>query len=104
MTELLSINQAASIGQRKLRSPKWANPLDHIVIDIFDGSVGPWVHLYSPINEAIHGKRKDDILITGFDVGAVEYERYEGPAHDSDEYTQAIDRANRLWLGETVDD
>lgn len=69
--KMISINQAAAQGITKLRMPKWANPADYLVIDIVDGKPGPWVHLYSPINEIAHGKNPMDILagsIVPYDV------------------------------------
>ena len=56
MTEHISINEAIKTGVTKLRLDHWANPDDHIEIHIVDkikGWIGPWVKLWSPINEPI---------------------------------------------------
>lgn len=74
-TEMLSIRQAAKNGIDKLRRPIWALREDHIQIDLFEnGKFGPWVHIYSPVNDQINGKNPVDVLITEFDVDAVEWE------------------------------
>lgn len=60
MNDKISIEDAAAKGIERIRKEIWANPMDHLKIDIIGGCPGPWVHLYSPansaINEAITGK------------------------------------------------
>ena len=60
--KLISINQAAAQGIDRLRQPRWANPEDYLKIDIIDGRPGPWLHLYSPANQAINGRNPVDML------------------------------------------
>jgi len=60
--QLISINEAASKGINKLRRPNWANPTDYVKIDIIEGMAGPWMHLYSVLNEEINGKNPVDVL------------------------------------------
>jgi hypothetical protein len=61
--ELISIVEAAAAGIDKLRKPNWANPMDHLKIDIVNGEPGPWGHLYSPANEEINGRNPVDLLL-----------------------------------------
>lgn len=77
--KLISINQAAKQGVTKLRQPNWANPEDHIRIDIVDGRAGPWIHLFSPMNDELHGRNPVDILsVEGRDEPS--FAPYTGPA------------------------
>jgi hypothetical protein len=91
MQHLISINEAVRAGQSRLRKPKWANPLDHIKIDLIDGRMGPWLHIYSPFNKDCNGRDPVDILaITergSFD--SPEFVVYDGPLPDSEEYRGA---------------
>lgn len=72
---MISIRQAAQNGIQRLRVPHWRLPNDHIKIDIIDGKPGPWLHLYSELNEEINGRNPCDILNIG--VGAIDDEIYE---------------------------
>lgn len=88
---LISINEAAAQGISRLRKPVWANPFDHIKIDIFAGepedTAGPWIHLHAPVNRLINGH--DPVKVVGPLHGSYdskEFEAYNGPLPDSDEY------------------
>lgn len=83
---MLSINQAAKRGITRLREPRWADPMDHIKIDLIGDCPGPWIHLYCPINKEINGRDPVDVLDVGLDYTAEEFEEYSGPLPDSDEY------------------
>ena len=95
-TGLISIRQAARLGIERVRQPNWANPLDHIKIDLLrdhpdgklTGEFGPWLHLYAPFNEECNGRDPVDMLVImeGIDLDAEGLERYTGPLPDSDEY------------------
>lgn len=93
---MISINEAAERGISRLRLPVWANPLDHIKLDILKrssgpwGSLGPWLHLWCPFNKECNGRDPVDIIITQFDCSIREYEPYTGPLPDSDEYKAAV--------------
>lgn len=64
MADLVSINEAAKRGIAKLRLDRWANPEDHIKIDVgSDGTLGPWVRLYSPANEILGQRNPQELLI-----------------------------------------
>src|SRR5580658_7508076 len=54
--EFISLNDAVRLGIQRLRDPVWANPFDHLEIDIVNGHYGPWFHLFSPMNKWISGK------------------------------------------------
>lgn len=92
---MISIKEAASQGITLLRRPIWANPLDHLKIDIVDGQPGPWGHLYAPFNMECNGRDPVDIItIAGvngiyLDTSKREWEAYLGPTADSEEYRAA---------------
>ena len=95
LDELISINEAARRGIERVRKPVWANPYDHIKIDIFDGKPGPWLHLWCPFNGECNGNDPIDILIVdpfvgNLDVAAVV--AYDGPLPDSAEYRAEVER------------
>jgi hypothetical protein len=87
---MISINEAARAGIDRLRKPLWANPLDHLKIDIIDGELGPWLHVFAPFNKECNGRDPVDILIIQMDLDKPEYEIYDGPLPDSDEYKAAV--------------
>jgi len=85
MNNLISINDAAENGIDRLRLPKWAME-DHIKIDVFNGKLGPWVHMYSPFNLECNGRDPVDVLIDNCDIDAKEWMSYTGPLPESNEY------------------
>lgn len=89
---LLSLRDAAKRGITRLRSPKWAHPMDHIKIDIIDKDLGPWVHLYAPFNQECN--KRDPVSLFVFHVNADDaaYLPYDGPLPDSPEYRQACQK------------
>lgn len=91
MKKLFSINEAAQQGIERLRLPIWANPLDHIKIDIFDKHLGPWIHLYAPFNLECNGKDPMPILSFSMDCNKQEWEEYTGALPDSEEYRKDQD-------------
>lgn len=94
---LISINEAARLGHVRLRKPRWANPFDHLKIDVIDGQIGPWLHLYAPFNRECNGRDPVDMLSLehrpSFD--SVEFEVYTGPLPQSDAYRQEVERFRR---------
>ena len=62
----MTLAEAAKAGVAKLRLPWWADPTDHLVIDIIqtpEGPTrGPWVHLYSATNLRLGQTNPADIL------------------------------------------
>lgn len=83
------------MGIERLRKPIWANPLDHLKIDIIDGRLGPWMHLYAPFNDEVNGRDPVDILwVTSSLVfpPAHAWIPYYGPLSNSDEYRAAVER------------
>ncbi len=100
--KLVSINQAAARGIVRLRKPQWAQPLDHIKIDIVDGAPGPWVRVFSPTNRMVNGRDPVEMLtcvwpIQPASLDCVEFEVYGGPLPDSDAYKEAVARTEREW-------
>lgn len=90
--EPMSCKQAASLGIERLRKPGWSNPMDHIKIDIVKGSLGPWLHVFSPINKSINGCDPVDVLwvMEPGSADAKEFVPYEGPLPDSHEYRTSV--------------
>lgn len=91
---LISCRQAARMGIERLRRPIWANALDHLKIDIIDGELGPWLHLFAPFNQECNGRDPVDILwpVSEFaNVDAEDLAPYDGPLPTSDEYRRAAE-------------
>lgn len=105
--KLLCIAEAASRGIERIRLPIWANPMDHLKIDIVRGHPGPWAHLYSPINLGCNGRDPVSFIWTlqgAVDIYERAYEAYSGPLPDSPEYRQAQASANALhWSRDEKD-
>ena len=74
---MISINEAVANGIEKIRKPEWVNREDHLKLDIIDGKIGPWIHLFSPLNEVLGSPDPQDLLFMGFDLDAVEYEIWQ---------------------------
>jgi hypothetical protein len=93
---LFSLREAASRGVSRIRQSNWAHPMDHIKIDILsNGDMGPWAHIYSPLNQAINGRDPVDMLcITsmGIDPDAKGGYAYAGPLPESEEYKAESER------------
>lgn len=89
---LISINEAVKLGHPRLRKLIWANPFDHIKLDLIDGVMGPWIHLFAPFNKECNGHDPVDILAfsqrASFDNP--EFAIYDGPLPSSDEYKAAV--------------
>ena len=77
MGELMSLHDAVDAGIRCLRRTVWASTEDYMEIDIIGGRLGPWLHLYSPLNEAFNGRNPIDFLITEFDLKEKGWEVHE---------------------------
>ena len=60
---LMSINEAVAKGFSKLRLDKWANPDDYMQFDIINGRPGPWVRLWSPVNEIMEQENPQKLII-----------------------------------------
>lgn len=88
--ELISIKEAAAQGVKYLRRPIWANPLDHLKVDVIDGEPGPWTHLYAPFNMECNKRDPVDLLVTHMNYDSREWVPYTGPLHDSQEYKTAV--------------
>lgn len=87
--DLISIRQAAARGITRVRKQIWVNPEDHLEIAIVDGAPGPWLKLWSPLNEGV-GVGRDPVSILGV-TGGVNFDEqvylpYTGPEPNSEEY------------------
>jgi hypothetical protein len=84
------------MGIERLRKPIWRDPMEHVKIDIIDGGLGPWMHLFSPFNQECNGRDPVDILwLTQIDWADPDVEGmaiYEGPLPESDEYREVAKR------------
>lgn len=84
----MNLLQAAEQGIERVRLPQWRDPLAHIKIDIIDGRLGPWAHLYDPFNTECNGRDPYDMLVSQADD--TRFVAYTGPLHDSEEYKAAV--------------
>lgn len=93
---LMSLKEAAARGIERVRQPNWVGEFDHIKIDLLpDGKMGPWAHIYSPMNQSINGRDPVDMLCLkgiGVDPDAQGGYAYTGPLPDSDEYKAEVAR------------
>jgi len=100
---MISLKEAAATGIERVRQPNWANPFDHIKIDIVDGEVGPWLHLFAPFNLECNGRDPVDCLwVVGplkVDPDEKCFEPYAGPLPDSVEYRAKVERFARIPVG-----
>lgn len=96
--DLISINEAVRRGVQRLRKPVWANRFDHLKIDIIDGQIGPWLHLYAPFNTQCNGR--DPVNMLAFEHQASfdtqEFAIYDGPLPESEEYRAEVASFARL--------
>jgi hypothetical protein len=96
--ELFSIMDAVSRGIERVRLPIWADPFDHIKIDLMgDGGHGPFLHLYGPSNKAINGQDPVSMLFSTIGVGTKEWVEYTGPLPTSEEYKTKVAECNE-WF------
>jgi hypothetical protein len=96
--ELISLNDAVEKKITRLRSPKWADPLDHFRIDLLpDGSLGPFLHQYGPSNEAVNGRDPVSVFLIGFDRSSKSFVPYVGPTPDSVEYKAKVAECNEYF-------
>lgn len=83
---MISINEALANNVTRIRVPKWACCADYLELTIIKGKdgvrrLGPWIRLFSPMNEEINGENPVSMLITNFDLNAVVYEIWEANPH-----------------------
>lgn len=98
MNTLISINEAAARGIKRLRRPAWVISMDHIEIDIVNGKPKPWIALYTPFNQGCNGYDPIPILYASY-YDAREWEQYNGPLPNSDEYQTEQARFTDQLLG-----
>lgn len=97
---LISIAEAAKRGIERVRDPSWSNPLDHIKIDIVEGEIGPWLHLYAPFNR-VCSKRDPVTFMWAIgplktDITVPNVVPYEGELPESDTYQNAVKEFERF--------
>ena len=97
MSEAMSITQAAARGISRLRLARWAYAYDYLEIDIVDGAPGPWVRLYSPMNQEMNGRDPVKMLGIGMDYEAEEWLEYTGILHGSSEYAAEVSLMEARW-------
>lgn len=98
MTKLISINEAAKLGHRRLRKPEWLSPLDYIEIDIIDGQLGPWIRLYSPYIS--NGYLQVLLIENNVPLDTKEYTPYTMSPSDEDAFRMAMEEF-RLLVSDT---
>lgn len=91
-----SIKGAAAAGVERVRKPAWADPLDHLKVDIIDGEPGPWLHLWCPFNKACNGRDPVDVFAYQWDLSIPEFEAYAGPLPGSEAYQKAVERFSEI--------
>jgi hypothetical protein len=87
---MISLQFAAEHGIERLRKPVWVAPEDHIKIDIIDGKIGPWLHLWCPVNTELNGRDPVDVYAYQWDLTIREFVPYHGPLPASDEYRAKV--------------
>ncbi len=80
----MTLREAVKRGISKVRDPGWACKDDYIQIDILPNPAdpksphhGPWVHLYSPLNEVVGNPNPATMLCTMFDWNEDGWEEYK---------------------------
>ena len=73
---MATIQELAEQGIERMRLPSWRSPTDYIKIDFIHGGIGPWVHLYSRLNEVVGSENPRDILF--LDTTGDKWEPYTG--------------------------
>lgn len=85
--KLISLHEAVAAGIDKVRTPRWIMSDDYLKIDIIeqDGErmMGPWFHLYSPMNEMINGRNPVDLPAMQFDCDEQIYEPWKSKNEES---------------------
>lgn len=73
----MKISEAAELGIDRIRLACWALPEDHLKIDLLkDGTHGPWVHLYSPLNALLGRKNPQTVLWSDIDEDRDDWEAW----------------------------
>ncbi len=80
----MTAGEAAKHGIRRLRRPVWAHPEAYLRIDILDGRVGPWFHLYERKTQEVIGEKTPQTFI-GLGDTTDDYEPYAGPLDPADQ-------------------
>ena len=89
---MISIMGAAARGVERVRKPVWADPLDHLKIDIFDGKPRPWLRLWCPFNKECNGRDPVEAFAYQWDLSLPEFVPYAGPLPGSEAYQNAVAR------------
>ena len=88
---LISLVEAAAKGIERVRRPCWSDSFDHLKIDITqEGQLGPWLHLYCPVNKSLNGRDPYDFVPSAVDIHQQWFEPYKGSLPESDEYKAAV--------------
>ena len=98
---LISLNQAAAAGIRRVREPQWASRFDHFELDVVDERPGPWVRLFSPSNRCFNGRDPQTLFAQAAPIkphDAPVFLPYRGPLPDSLEYRAQAERFDRAML------
>ena len=87
MAKMMTLREAVAKRIERLRNPKWANPMDHLKLDLIgESGHGPWLHLFCPFNQECNGRDPVDFLMFDFDWDEREWVAYKGPLPDSQAY------------------
>ena len=81
---LLTLKEAEAQGVQRVRKPIWVNPLCHLLI-----GPGIWLYLFDPFNQECNGRDPLGILKFQEGVDLPQWEPYNGPTADSEDYKAA---------------
>lgn len=77
----MTLAEAATKGILRVRQNHWANPSAYLKIDVFDGLLGPWGHLYDrPTQEAIGAATPQTFPLFG--ESSSEWVEWSGPTDE----------------------
>lgn len=78
----MTLSEATKAGITRLRMPIWANPRAYGRIDILDGFMGPWFHLFDrQTQEAIGEPTPQTILVMQVEG---QFDPYDGQLDEAD--------------------
>ena len=96
--DLISIEEAAASGIKRLKKPIWQSEYAHIELEIFDKTLGAWIKFYDPLNKMINGRDPVELSCLTLELSARAWEPYEGPAGGSKEYKLEQEKLKSLTL------
>lgn len=77
----MTIQEAVDNGISRIRRPEWNNLLTYLKLDIIEGKLGPWVHLYARMEqEVMNQETPTSMLCLGYNTTTdTSWVAYAGP-------------------------